>query len=106
VIICAEKQFLTNKAGEFLKDISYHQIDTGIAGEHLVLRATELGLGTCWVGWFDEKAVRKILYIPRHIKVLSLIAAGYYDEQAQPEKAGKRRLEEILFWDAYGQRGE
>ncbi|MDY7040010.1 MAG: nitroreductase family protein [Chloroflexota bacterium] len=59
----------------------YYMLDAGIAGEHLVLAATALGLGTCWIGAFDEAAVKEILDIPAGIRVVTLIAVGYPAEE-------------------------
>ncbi|MFH1453039.1 MAG: nitroreductase family protein [Armatimonadota bacterium] len=101
IVLCSDKNFVTNTLAEAYKGINYHQIDTGIAGEHLVLRAQELGIGTCWIGWFKEKPLKKILNIPSKIKVLSLIAAGYYNEEELPVRAKKKELEEILFRNKY-----
>lgn len=56
---------------------NYHLVDIGIAGEHIVLSATELGLGTCWVGWIDKKRVKAILGIPTIGEVVCLIVVGY-----------------------------
>lgn len=76
-VLCADTGLNATMIGEKIKGIAYHQIDIGIAGEHLVLRATELGIGTCWIGWFNGKRIKAILSIPEQIKVLSLITAGY-----------------------------
>jgi nitroreductase len=43
-----------------------------------VLEAEDLGLGTCWIGWFNERAVKSILNIPQHKKIDILIALSYY----------------------------
>ena len=56
---------------------NYHLVDIGIAGEHVVLAATELGLGTCWVGWIDKKRAKAILGIPTTGELACLITVGY-----------------------------
>jgi len=71
-----------------LKDKEYTLIDIGIAAEHFCLQAAELGLGTCMVGWFDEKKVRQLLGIPKNKRIPLLIAIGYPDD-APREKARK-----------------
>lgn len=60
-----------------LRDIRYNLVDIGIAGEHLVLQAVAEGLGTCWIGWFNEKGVRKALNLPSGARVDLLISMGY-----------------------------
>jgi nitroreductase len=77
VVALATEAPLHTKIGAALSGIAYQQIDCGIAGEHLVLKAEELGLGSCWIGWFEEKKVRQILDIPKHMKILSLISLGH-----------------------------
>jgi len=53
-----------HRIGSAVTGIEYYQIDLGIAMEHMVLKATELGLGTCWIGWFREEKIKEILGIP------------------------------------------
>ena len=69
--------------------------NTYIAVEHMVLMATALGLGSCWVGGIsDLKAIRDMLGIPRGIYVLGLLAVGYTDNE--PNARPRLPLEEIL----------
>lgn len=76
LVCCAKPHLLLHRAaGGLGKD--YHAVDVAIAVEHLVLAATALGIGTCWVGWFSEKKVREILEIPSSVKVVALIPLGY-----------------------------
>ena len=84
-----------------LKGIGYRWIDCGIAGEHLVLRATEMGIGTCWIGWFKEKRIKDILDIPRRVRIVSLVAAGYPREGGKVPEKRRRPLGDILSWDAW-----
>jgi nitroreductase len=63
-----------------------YPIDVAIAIDHITLRAVELGLGTCWIGAFWEDEVRKILDIPKDIKVVELLCLGYAKEKSQHPK--------------------
>ena len=65
VAVVLEKMNLTARIGSVIKDKEYSLLDVGIAVEHFCLQATELGLGTCIIGWFDEKKVKKLLDIPK-----------------------------------------
>lgn len=94
--------FITHRLGAAIKGIEYWLLDMGIAVEHLVLRATELGLGTCWIGWFNERWIRKILEIPRNIKIVALVTLGYPAEDLKLKEQQRLSLEEILFFDKYG----
>ena len=77
-----------------------YPIDVAIAIEHMALKATEEGLGTCWVGAFYEDKVREILGIPQDIRVVELLALGY---PAKPSSNRKDRLsiEEIVMHDRW-----
>jgi nitroreductase len=77
VVILAELDITTNRIGKQFTGLHYYLIDIGIAGEHFVLQAEELGLGTCWIGWFSERGVRKALDIPRKYRPASMLAIGY-----------------------------
>ncbi|OQX87377.1 nitroreductase [candidate division KSB1 bacterium 4484_87] len=57
--------------------LPYFMVDAAIAMEHLVLAATELGLGACWISAFNEEKVKKLLEIPEHIRVVALSPLGY-----------------------------
>jgi len=54
-----------------------YPIDTAIAVDHMMLQAVEEGLGTCWIGAFDEKKVKEILAIPDNVRVVALLPVGY-----------------------------
>ncbi|MFQ6077240.1 MAG: nitroreductase family protein [Candidatus Bathyarchaeia archaeon] len=75
-------------------DKQYYLLDMGISMEHLILAATEQGLGTCWIGGqFDEEAVKEALGIPEEIRVVALVSVGYPDEEPEPKT--RKSLEEI-----------
>lgn len=80
-------------AGLF-RSLSYPLIDIGIACEHFVLQATEEGLGTCWIGWFDEKAVKASLSLGRRERVHILLAVGYGDRENRGSRK-RKNLQEI-----------
>ena len=57
--------------------MDYYLVDMGISMEHLVLAAASMGLGTCWIGAFDENRIRDALGIPENVKVVALTPVGY-----------------------------
>lgn len=63
--------------GDEKKSPKWYPIDVAIAVENMVLAATGEGLGTCWIGSFDENKVRAVLKIPRNLRVVVLLAVGY-----------------------------
>ena len=74
-------------------------VDVTIALEHIILQAHEEGLGTCWIGSFEEEEVKSILNIPRNVKVLALTPLGYPDEA--PPFRRRKSLEEIISYDGF-----
>ncbi len=95
IAICAKTEFITHKLAKFISKVDYSPIDIGIAGEHFVLAAESLGLGSCWIGWFKAKAIKRILNIPRNIKVVSLLSLGY------PTNKNTGKKEKLMLSDIY-----
>lgn len=93
VAIVTEKVKFAARIGAQLRGVQYSLIDVGIAGEHLVLQAAEEGLGSCWLGWFDERAVQRLLGIPRGKKVDLLLCLGYAADAPRPTV--RKALDEI-----------
>ena len=77
VAIVLEKANASSKIGSVLKGKEYTLMDIGIATTHFCLQATELGLGTCIIGWFNEKKIRKLLQIPNKKRIPLLLSVGY-----------------------------
>lgn len=85
---------LPARVGGWLRGVEYSTIDIGIAGEHFILQATEEGLGTVWLGWFNARKVRKALGLGRGARLDVMIAVGYPAEGALPTK-DRKGLDEI-----------
>ena len=62
---------------------NWHAVDTTIAMQNMVLTATSEGLGTCWIGSFNERQVKKLLKIPERFRVIALLALGYRRETVE-----------------------
>ena len=77
-----------------------YQTDVTIALEHIVLEATELGLGTCWIGAFKEDEVKELLKIPDKYRVVALLTIGYPAESPPPRP--RKKLKEIVYHNVYG----
>ena len=101
VVIVSEKSRFLARLGGRIKDTRYYLLDIGIAGEHLILQAQELGLGTCWIGWFNEKAVKSVLDIPNNRKIDVMIALGYYDRQKMKSEQTRYPIEELISFNTY-----
>lgn len=103
IVILAQLNIIAHRVGKQIQNIHFHLLDIGISGEHIVLQAEELGLGTCWIGWFNTRKARKVLKIPREYKIVSLISMGYYEQK--PSKLKKRKeLDEIVWFNDIGRK--
>ncbi|MEM2904700.1 MAG: nitroreductase family protein [Candidatus Bathyarchaeia archaeon] len=74
--------------------------DPMIAVEHMVLEAVELGLGTCWIGAFDEAEVKNILKIPESLSVVCILPVGLPDEA--PAARSRRPFAQVFHKEEYG----
>jgi len=71
-------------------------LDIGIALDHMTLEAVHLGLGTCWIGDFNEESVKKLLHIPHKVRLAALLTLGY------PKiKKSRKPLDEIVSYEKY-----
>ncbi len=98
VVVIAKLNFLVHRMGKLVTRTDLHLIDIGIAGEQLVLRAREIGIGTCWINFFNVKRAERFLGLPRNHKVVSMIAMGYPAEGSTKDQPRLPR-EKILFFN-------
>lgn len=86
---------------EYSKEFEVKQMirDTSIAIEHMALTATDLGLGTCWIAWFEQKDFRPVLNIPEDKYVVAVLTLGYPDEA--PNSRPRKSLEEIVHYEQW-----
>lgn len=90
-------------------NMDYYLVDVGISMQQLILAATSLGLGTCWIGAFDENKVKKILEVPEKVKVVALTPVGYPSAESIGTKVVKtfinskkrKPVEEFVHWDKW-----
>ena len=99
LVILEENANFTSTVGGWATEKHYPHLDLGILAAHITLAATDEGLGSCIIGWCDEKKVRKVLDIPRNKRVMLVILLGY---SAQPLRNKKRKAkDEIVSYDKY-----
>ena len=103
IVCCGDPD--TYPRGKFVKDYDDPEFnrralrDLSIASGYLVLRAKELGLGTCFVGWIKKEKIKEILGIPKRFVVPYIIVMGYPAEKPAPR--GRKKLKEILHWEEW-----
>ena len=86
---------LLRKVLSYIVNKRWYYMDVSIALEHMVLTAWELGIGSCWIGWFDEKRVKQLLDIPENQEVIAMLTLGYSKEEKIPFPKHRKGLEEI-----------
>ncbi len=63
---------------------SFGEMDASIVCTHMMLQAADLGIGSCWVGWFNDQEVSQALGLPEEVTVAALLPLGYPSEDAKP----------------------
>ncbi len=99
IAACGREDLAYKKMGGYWNSLP---VDIGIALEHLMLAAEVEGLGTCWIGAFIEEEVRKILRVPKEVKIVALTPVGYPagEKIIRPRKAA----EEIVMYETWEER--
>jgi nitroreductase len=96
LVIVREKPNMSSKVGATIKNKDYSLIDIGIATENICLQTKAEGLGSCIIGWFDERQLRKLLDIPKSKRVELIITLGY-SLSDQREKRRKPSAETVSY---------
>ncbi len=83
-------------------EVNAGTVDLAIALDHLTLRAAEEGLGTCWIGAFDQEEAKEIISAPEESKIIALMPLGYPTYDLTKESKRRKELEEIITYNAFG----
>ena len=89
IVVVTERSKYVARLGGQIRGVQYSLIDIGIACEHLILQAAEEGVGTCWLGWFNEKAVKRTLGLAKSDRVDIIISLGYPETEKLRDKIRK-----------------
>ena len=100
VVVVRESPNLTSKIGTLLKDKPYTLMDIGIVSLQFCLQATAEGLGTCILGWFNEKKVKELLHIPKSKRAELIITLGYPSSPTLRPKV-RKKMEEVCCYNRY-----
>lgn len=98
VAVVLERQNFMSTIGSMIKNKDYSLFDIGIAVNQFCLQASDLGLGTCIIGWFDEKKIKKILGV-KNRRIPLLISVGYPD--APTREKVRKPLDMMSSWNEY-----
>ncbi|MBR5253652.1 MAG: nitroreductase family protein [Bacteroidales bacterium] len=99
IAIVLEKANFTASLGSVIKDKEYPLLDIGIAANNICMQATELGLGSCILGWFDEKGLKQLLDVPEKKRIPLVISLGY--SAATTRSKHRKPMKEILHFNSY-----
>jgi len=98
LVVCANEKWAKESYGERGKTL-YCLQDTAAAVQNILLMATALGLGTCWIGAFKEKDVKKVVNAPDEMRPVALIPIGYPDESPAPRS--RRAAAELVYIESF-----
>jgi nitroreductase len=99
VAVVLEKMNIASSLGSVIKDKEFSLLDVGIAVNQFCLQASDIGLGTCIIGWFNEKKVKTLIHVPRNKRVPLLISVGY--SASVTRNKTRKPVEEMSSWNKY-----
>lgn len=99
IVIVEEAPNFTARLGGWVKNKHFPNIDCGILASHITLAATAEGLGSCILGWFDQKKMRKALSIPSSKRVILDIVIGYSTDNHRNK--ARKPIEKVISHNKY-----
>jgi nitroreductase len=97
LVVCSDMEQVRRSYGKHADNYSKQQ--AGAAIENMFLKATELGLSTCWIGAFDENPIKRILNIPENVNVEAVLPIGYESgKEKEREKIDLKRITRFNGW--------
>lgn len=101
IVLVLEKPKIITEIGGRIKNKEYPLMDIGIAAEHICLQAAEEGLGSCMLGWFDERAIKSLLNVPENKNIPLLITLGYTPEDYKHRKKIRKSMDKVVRYNSY-----
>lgn len=99
ILIVEDSANISSLLGSKIKDKHFPLIDIGIAAAHITLAAEAEGLGSCILGWFDEKELKKLLGIPSSKRLLLDITIGYPVKEKRPKS--RKAKDKVISYNKY-----
>lgn len=100
IAVVMESGNFSSKLGSNKTGLDYNFIDLGISVEHFCLQAADLGIGTCILGYYDEKKIKKLLNTDDNKRIGLLISVGYPSDEIPREKK-RKSLDEMCKFNSY-----
>lgn len=98
VVVCTDLERITKAYGERGRSL-YSIQNTSAAIQNMMLTAWDKGLGTCWIGAFNEAEVKEAAVLPSNVRPVALITIGY--PSRKPVKSRRRSLDDVVHWETY-----
>lgn len=99
VLITLEPTNITSKLGCGIKDKDFPIMDLGIASAYMTLAAEDEGIGSCILGWFDEKKIKELVGVPQKKRLMLIISLGY---NLKPKRKKIRKdFDEVVSFEKY-----
>ncbi len=98
IVVCSNLRTIHNAYGERGNSL-YSIQNTATATQNMLLAAWEKGLGSCWVGSFNDENVREILVLPSHVRPMAIVPIGY--PATEPKKSRRKKLGEVVHKEFY-----
>lgn len=99
ILVVEESMNITSFLGAKIKDKYFPLVDIGIAAAHITLAAESEGLGSCILGWFDEKEIKKLTGIPANKRLLLDITIGYSVKEKR--KKVRKPKDKVIAYNQY-----
>jgi nitroreductase len=99
IAVVLERMNIASSMASVIQNKEYALLDIGIAVSHFCLQATDLGLGTCIIGWFDEKKIKRLLHVANTKRVPLIIALGYSESPVRNKI--RKTIEKMSSWNRY-----
>jgi len=77
------------------------EFDVAIAVDQMILKATDLGLGTCWIGWFERDIARGIFNIPDDLSIPIMVTIGYPKDEPNVKPRPRKSIDELVCFNQY-----
>ncbi|MEM4703225.1 MAG: nitroreductase family protein [Candidatus Pacearchaeota archaeon] len=100
IVVCSETSKVVRSYAS--RGVKYAHQQAGAAIQNMLLKITSLGLASCWIGWFDDTAVKRTLKVPQEVDIEALIPIAYAD--GKPGKVFKPDLKSIIFFEEWGKK--
>ncbi len=101
IVVCAELSKI-RRMYDVRGEALYSVQNCAAAIQNLLLTAYALGLGTAWIGAFDEQGIKELLNIPADVRPQAIIPLGYSDDKS--EKPVRQPLDNVVSFEEYGKR--